>query len=268
MKGNSDKTKKKKYSYKVQKEDVERVLNDRTDFDTIETYKSIRTNIMFSMPKTEGGKIIAITSSVPGEGKTTTSINLAITFAQMGAKVLLIDGDLRKPRIHRYLETDHKNGLTNVLCGFSEFDKAVKIGIRENLDCLTSGEIPPNPAELLENEEFEKLLLELQGKYDYVFIDTPPMTLVTDAAIVMKHSTGAVVVIRQNITRYDMLDVTMDSIGKTGVKVLGLVVLGCEEKIKKYTYYKRRKYAYKNRYKYGYHYKYDYKYGDDVSEKK
>ena len=81
-----------------------RILNDETDFDTVETYKSIRTNIMFSMPKTDEGKVIVITSSAPGEGKTTTSINLALTFAQMGASVLLVYCDLRKSRIHRYLD--------------------------------------------------------------------------------------------------------------------------------------------------------------------
>lgn len=268
MKIKNKKENKKKHLYKNQKDNIERVLNENTDFDTIETYKSMRTNIMFSIPKSENGKIIVITSSSPGEGKTTTSINLAITFAQMGARVLLIDCDLRKPRIHRYLELGHKDGLTNVLCGFSEFEKAVKVGVRENLDCLTSGEIPPNPTELLENEGFEKLLAKLKAEYDYIFIDTPPMTVVTDSSIVMKRSMGTVVVIRQNITSYDMLDSTMEAIGKTGIKVLGVVVLGTEEKTKKYGYYKKRRYGYKYGYKYGYRYKYDYKYGDDVSEKK
>ena len=143
-------------------ETLKHVLSDKSDFVKIETFKSVRTNILFSMPKSDKGRIVTITSSAPGEGKTTTSINLAITFAQMGAKVLLIDCDMRKARIHRYLQIERLEGITNVLCGFTDFESAVKKNVRENLDVLTCGEIPPNPAELLEAEEFEKLLEKLR----------------------------------------------------------------------------------------------------------
>ncbi len=247
---------------------AERVLSDKTPFDTIETYKSMRTNIMFSMPKTDRGKVIVITSASPGEGKTTTSINLAITFAQTGAKVLLIDCDLRKARVHRYLNLKRKSGVSNVLCGFTDFDRAVKKNIRQNLDCLTSGEIPPNPAELLETGEFSNLLERVKDEYDYIFIDTPPLTVVTDAVIVMRYCTGAVVVARQNVTTYDLLDTAMTNIRKTGVKILGFAVLDSNEKAKRYRYYRSRKYGYRYGGKYGYKYKYDYKYGDDAAEKK
>jgi capsular exopolysaccharide synthesis family protein len=264
-----------KKRYKIPKSEydsADRVLNKNTDFETIEAYKSMRTNIMFSIPKSDKGKIITVTSSLPGEGKTTTSINLAITFAQMGAKVLLMDCDLRKARVHRYLNLERKAGLTNVICGFVDFDKAVKRDVRENLDVLTSGEIPSNPAELLENEEFENMIHELQKQYDYIFIDTPPVTVVTDAAVVMKHSMGVIVVVRQNVTTYDYLDVTMMDIRRIGIKILGMVLLGTDEGIKKYGYYRRKKYKYKYGNKYGYKYKYGYnygyKYGDDVEENK
>lgn len=243
---------------------AEHILQDSSDFDTIETYKTIRTNIMFSMPKTEKGKVVVITSASPGDGKTTTTINLAITFAQTGARVLLIDCDLRKSRVHRYLKLSRKDGITNVLCGFSEFEKSVKKNVRDNLDVLTAGEIPPNPSELLESEEFEKLLGEVCEKYDYIFIDTPPMTVVTDAAIVMKNSTGVIVVVRQNITTYDLMDITMDHVRMTGIKILGVVMLGCEDKRKKYGYYKSGKYGYKYKYRYGY----NYRYGDEPEKKK
>jgi capsular exopolysaccharide synthesis family protein len=215
------------------------------------------------MPKTEKGKVIAVTSSSPGDGKTTTSINLAITFAQMGAKVLLMDCDLRKSRIHRYLQLEKKDGVTNVLCGFTEFDKAVKKNVRENLDCLTSGEVPPNPAELLGTEEFEKLISEISEKYDYVFIDTPPMAVVTDAAIVMKQSIGAVVVVRQNVTTFEVLDITMESIKKADTNILVVIMVGSDDKAKRYGYYKKGKYGYKYKNRSGY----NYKYGDDIDEK-
>ena len=239
-----------------------RVLNDDSSFVTVETYKDIRTNVRFSMPKTEKGKVIVITSAAPGEGKTTTSINLAITFAQMGAKVILVDCDLRKSRVHRYLKLDRKNGITNVLCGFSQLDKAIKRNVRENLDVLPSGETPPNPVELMETEEYGKLISELQEKYDYIFIDTPPITVVTDAAVAMKYSMGAIVVVRHNSTTFDMMDIAMEKIGATGVKVVGAIMVGSEEK-RTMRGSKSGKYGYK----YKYNYSYDYKYEDNEADK-
>lgn len=245
-------------------DNVKRILNSESDFYTVETYKSIRTNIMFSIPKSETGKVIVVTSSAPGEGKTTTSINLAITFALMGAKVALVDCDLRKARVHRYLQIDRADGVSNVLCGFTTLEKAIHKNVRENLDVLTAGEIPPNPAELLETEAFAALVEELKSKYDYVFIDTPPLSVVTDASVAMKQSTGVVVVVRENSTTYDLLDSTMESIRKTEVKILGFVMVGCEGSHGKYGYY--RKGSYGN--KYGYKYKYDYRYADDEEHEK
>lgn len=236
---------------------VERILSDKSDFDTVENYKIIRTNIMFSLAKTEGGKVISITSSAPGEGKTTTTINLAITFAQTGAKVVIVDCDMRKARIHRYLQIKRDTGVSNILCGFSSVDKALKRNVRENLDVLTAGEIPPNPAELLESAEFEKMITELKGRYDYVFVDTPPLTMVTDGTVVAKQCTGIVIVVRENLTTYGLLDETVETMQKAGMKVLGVIMLGAVEKGKKY--YRSGKYGYK----YGYKYKYGYHYGDD-----
>ena len=257
---------------KEERMDINRVLTDQTDFNTIETYKSIRTNIMFSIPKTEKGKIIIVTSSAPNEGKTTTSINLAITFAQMGAKVIVVDCDLRKARVHKYLGLERLDGVSNVLCGFTELDKAIKYSVRENLDCLTAGAIPPNPAELMETDAFSDMLATLQERYDYIFIDTPPVTVVTDAVIAMKYSTGVVVVVRENYSIYDMLDETMETLQKADAKLLGIIMVDCDERTRNYKYYKRGRYGYLYKYrygyKYGYKYKYDYRYGDEIEKKK
>ena len=244
--------KKKKRKGQIVSDGTENILTPDSSFDAIETYKFIRTNIMFSIPKSDKGKVVVVTSAVPGDGKTTTSINLAITFAQTGAKVMLVDCDLRKSRVHKYLDIKHSDGISNVLCGFSELKSAIKRDVRENLDVLTVGEIPPNPAELLNSEEFKKVLAELQEEYEYIFIDTPPMTVVTDASVVMKNSYGVVVVTRKNQTTYDMLDETIEGIKKADTKVLGVVILDTEEKGRKYSYYKNNKYGY--RYKYGYGY--------------
>ena len=220
------------------------LLNRNTDFSVVEAYKSIRTNIMYSMPKTEHGKVIVLTSASAGEGKTTTCINLALTFAQVNSRVLLIDCDLRKPKIHRYLKIDKKEGLSNVLCGFSELGKAIKVGVRENLDVLSAGEMPPNPAELLQTQEFERLINFLKTKYDYIFIDTPPVSLVTDATLTVKHSTGVVVLVKKNVTTYEMLDDSIEKLKTVGANIIGTVVIDGKENKKSRRYYHRNKYTY------------------------
>lgn len=240
-------------------DEIKKIINSDTDFDTVETYKSIRTNIMFSMPKQDLGRAVIVTSASPGEGKTTTVINLAITFAQTGAKVLIIDCDLRRSRIHRYLQIERNDGVTNVVCGYTELEKTIRKNVRENLDCLTAGEIPPNPAELLQTKEFQDMVSQLQKEYDYIFIDTPPITVVTDAAILTKLCAGVIVVARNEMTTYDLLDAAIGEVKNTGAKILGAIVHDCNDKYKKYGYYKSGKYG--GRYKYKY--KYDYRYGDD-----
>lgn len=251
-------------------ENKSRILNEKSSFATIETFKAIRTNVMFSMPKTDKGKVIVVTSSAPGEGKTTTSINMAITFAEMGAKVCLVDGDLRKSRVHRYLDLDRKTGLSNALCGFCTLEEAIKSAVRENLDVIPAGEIPPNPAELMESGEFGNVIARLQEKYDYIFIDTPPITVVTDAAVVMKYCMGVVMVVRQDVTTFDLMDGAIAAIRTTGARILGAIILGSDERSKKYGYYRSGKYGYKYgyKYKYGYNYSYDYRYEDKPGEGK
>lgn len=227
--------------------DFKRILNPSSDFGTVEAYKSIRTNIMFSIPKQEGGKIIAVTGSIPGEGKTTTCMNLAITFAQTGAKVIVVDCDLRKSRVHRYFMLDRSPGVTNVICGYNKLSDCIRKNVKDNLDCLTAGEEPSNPAELLETDVFSDMIKELADQYDYIFIDTPPMTVVTDAAVVIRNCTGVVAVARENYTTFDALDVTVAGIKRTGTKFIGIITIGQAKKHGRYGYYK-----YGNDERYGY----------------
>ena len=204
---------------------------------------------MYSMPKTNSGKVIVITSATPDDGKTTTCTNLALTFAQTGARVLLIDCDLRKPRIHRHLSLERKDGISNVLCGFAELDNALKRNVRENLDVLTSGETPPNPVELLGSVEFESLINTLKERYDYIFIDTPPINIVTDATLAIKQSTGTIFIIKQNHTTYDMLDEALDKLNKVNTNIIGTIFIAAKDSNHKYkrSYVKRylKKYQYK-----------------------
>ena len=238
-------------------DEIRNVINEKTDFDTVETYKSIRTNIMFSAPKQETGKVIVITSALPGEGKTTTAINLAITFAQTGAKILIIDCDLRRSRVHRYLGIERKEGVSNVVCGYAKLEQAIQKNVKENLDCLTAGEIPPNPAELLQSQEFQNMISELQRQYDYIFLDTPPVTVVTDAAVLTKQCEGVIIVARSEMTTYDLLDLALDELKNTGAKIIGAIIHESNDKQKKYGYYKNKKYGGKYAYKYAYRYEED-----------
>ncbi len=226
------------------------ILSDDTDFTTSETYKSIRTNIMFSTPKSDKGRIIVVTSASPGDGKTTTTTNLAITFAQTGAKVIVIDCDLRKSQVHKNFDLDKSLGVSNVVCGYASLDDAIKKDIRPNLDCLTSGETPPNPAELLNSTAFEGMLEQLISRYDYIFIDTPPIAVVTDAAVIMKRDVDVILVAKQSSTTYGIFDKTVDEIKLTGAKIIGTIV-----HLKSDVYKKFGKYNYKYNYKYGYAYK-------------
>ena len=173
-----------------------------------------------------------------------------MTFAQVNAKVLLIDCDLRKPKIHRYLRIERKDGISNVLCGFTELKNAIKVGVKENLDVLTSGEVPPNPAELLQTKTFEDLLEELKTMYDYIIIDTPPMNIVTDAIFPIRHSTGTILLIRKDFTTYDMIEHALESIRRVDANIIGTIMIDNKENdnigvYKKYRY----KYGYKYRYK-------------------
>lgn len=139
----------------------------------VEAYKTLRTNIQFSMP--DGGpRTILITSSSPGEGKSTTSANLAITMVQSNKKVLLVDGDLRKSVMHRIFELSNLKGLTNILAGNEDYREIVKENVVENLDIITAGPKPPNPSELLGSRRMENFLELAKQEYDIIIIDTPP----------------------------------------------------------------------------------------------
>lgn len=207
----------------------ETIIGKDTDFEVIEAYKTIRTNVMYSMPKKESGRTIVVTSASPGEGKTTTCINLALTFSQVNARVLLIDCDLRKPKVHRYLRLDKREGISNVLCGFAELDKALKLNVRENLDVLTAGDNPPNPSELLQTKEFERIMSVLKKVYDYIIIDTPPIGVVTDAANVIKYSDGVVLMIKKDYTTYEMVDAAVEALDRVDANVLGTIMIDSKE---------------------------------------
>jgi len=214
-----------------------------------ESFRTLRTNIRYLNYDKSLHNII-ITSAGPQEGKTTTAANLAASIAQTGTQVILICGDLRKPALHKIFGIKKSPGLTNVLSGTIDLDKVIQDSGIEGLKIITSGPIPPNPAEMLASSRMFELLESLRRRADIILIDTPPINLVTDAAVLSSFTDGVILVTRAGITTKDMLLAAKDSLSKVTTKVLGVVFNDAD--IRKYGYYKRKYYYYKYGNYYGY----------------
>lgn len=231
-----------------------KLLNESTSFDVRESYKELRTNIMFSLPG-DGCKKMLITSSVASEGKSTTNMNLAITVAETGARVLLIDCDLRRPNIARLLGEKGDKGLSNILINDCTIKSAVFNTKYPNLDVIFSGKIPPNPAELLSSDKMRETVEGLSREYAYIFFDTPPINLVTDAALISSLVDGVVIVSRQFVTERRLLSQAVEKLRFVNAKIIGIVLNDVATTKSGYG-------GYKNKYGYGYARKYGYyKYG-------
>ena len=204
-------------------------LSTTTPFSVREAYKITRTNIMFSLTE-EGCRRIAVSSSYPGEGKTTTCTNLALSFAQMGKKVLVIDCDLRKPQVHNVFGLDNQAGISNVLGGLAKVEDVLHYIEEDQISVITSGHIPPNPAELLASERMKTLLEELEKAYDYIFIDTPPVNMVTDAVTLSSVISGMLLVTKQGESTHKDLEAALNKLSLGKVKVLGFVLTGEKQK--------------------------------------
>lgn len=206
-------------------------MDSTLKFRVEESYKSIRANIMFSIMK-KGCKTIVVSSAVPNEGKTTTTVNLAISFAQAEQKVLLIDGDLRKPKIHNYFSIPNAPGLTNYLGDKVSSSNVKKVSLLnvihateyKNLFMLSAGTIPPNPAELLGSEPMAEFIKEIGNDFDYIIIDTPPINVVSDALPLIREADGAVLVVRSNKTTHPEIQKAIASLEFIDAKILGFIV--------------------------------------------
>lgn len=190
-----------------------------------EQYRTIRTNIDFSHADNDL-KTIMITSSGPNEGKSTTAANLGVVMAQQGKSVLLIDGDMRKPTMHYTFRLRNTQGLTTLLTKRTTFEETVQKTEVENLSVLTSGPIPPNPAELLSSVTMASFIKHALTLFDVVIVDTPPVLAVTDAQILANLCDGTVLVIRSGVTEKDAAIKAKVLLSKAKAKMLGVVLNG------------------------------------------
>lgn len=190
-----------------------------------EAIRTLRTNIQFSDIDNKFKKIL-VTSSIPNEGKTTISVELASSFAENGFKVLLIDCDLRSPSLHKEFQTENSVGLTNLLLDKKKISNVIKEDSKqENLHVIFSGPTPPNPSEILSSHKMREIIETLEKDYDYIIIDTPPAGIFSDAAVLSSTvADGVIIVTRSNYTKKDQLKSSIDSIDKVGGKFIGVVM--------------------------------------------
>ena len=188
-----------------------------------ESFRQIRTNLEFANVSHES-KVILVTSSIPGEGKSTTATNMAIAIAQTGKKVVLIDADLRRPMVSEYLGLEGSAGLTTALLGATNLDDLLQPWGSDNLHVLTSGRVPPNPSELLGSNAMSGLIDKLEANFDSVIIDAPPLLPVTDAAVLAQKVGGVVLVVGSGKVRTQDLDKALGSLKLVEADVLGVVL--------------------------------------------
>ncbi|MHB9140244.1 MAG: CpsD/CapB family tyrosine-protein kinase, partial [Victivallaceae bacterium] len=211
---------------------------------TAEAFKMLRTNIEFSIPGKKKSKIIMFTSSLPGEGKTTTISNLALSMCDSGKRVVLIDCDLRKPFLHKFFKVDNNHGVVSALVGKASVQEIIhKNVLNKSLDLISSGPIPPNPTELLMSDAYKQLLSELSQNYDYVFIDAPPTLNMADTAIIGSLVDAVILVITAGKTRIELIKRCIRQLKQTNIEVSGILLNRFNIEAIKYNYY----------YKYHYH---------------
>lgn len=206
-------------------EETRKTLHKNLEFTATEQYKLLRTNLTFTIPEDVKCPIIGVTSSMRGEGKSTTAVNLSYVLAENGKKVLLVDGDLRIPSVAKKMEIQSSPGLTNLLMSFDSQTLSVfRSNHLDNWYILPAGDLPPNPSELLSSKRMESLLAALSQKFDYIIVDLPPVNIVSDALAISKYITGMIVVIREDYTEKRELERCFRQLSLSNVNVLGCVM--------------------------------------------
>lgn len=214
------------------------VTNENIKSPIAEAYKTLRTNIQFSLTDANGGlKVLLITSCAPAEGKSTTAANLAITMSQSDQKVLLVDCDFRKPVIYRAFNLVNSKGMTNILVEGVAYESLTNKTFVDNLEVITSGPRPPNPSELLGSLRMKALIDRFKESYDTVIIDSPPALPVTDAAVLSKLVDGVIIVAEYGQTTFESITQTKSLFDKVNARLLGVVLNSVPANHREYYYY-------------------------------
>lgn len=200
------------------------LLTVQNDFQVQEAYKTLRTNVLFTLISENDSKVILVTSSLPSEGKSINSTNLAISLTQLDKKVLLVDCDLRRPKMARLLGLHADVGLSNVLMR-PELTSSAILSTRESgLSVMLSGDVPPNPSELLSSERMRKFLDGIKEIFDYIILDTPPINVVADAAILSPLVDGVLFVVRARQSERNAVKRAVEQLRRADAKLLGFVL--------------------------------------------
>jgi receptor protein-tyrosine kinase len=198
-------------------------FQDLTQSASAEAFRELRTNLQF-LEVDHPPRVIVVTSAIPSEGKTTTAVNLAVALAEAGHHVALVEGDLRRPRVSKYMGLIGSVGMSTVLAGQATVEEVLQPTKYEGLQAMASGPIPPNPSELLGSEASRALLVELRSRFDYVIVDGAPLLPVTDSAVLTTHADGALLVTRYGHTKSNELARAIGNLETIGARVLGVVL--------------------------------------------
>lgn len=220
------------------------LLSDESPFSVQEAYKTLRTNVAFSLPGSDC-KCIGVVSANRGDGKSSVSTNLAISLAQINKKVVLVDCDMRLPTVASKLGIQSTPGLSNYLSGDC-FEIPVVHDRPRNIDVIPSGNIPPDSTTLINSKEMTQLVETLKQGYDYLIFDFPPITIVSDAVMMSDIIDGYLVVVRHNVSEYQMISETVRQMRFADARIIGFVYNAAAENKK---YYKKSKYSYNYYYK-------------------
>ena len=216
---------KKKLKKSFSSNNVENTLHKNIEFTAIEQYKLLRANLSFTLPADVKCPIIGVSSSIRGEGKSTTAINLSYVLAENGKKVLLLDADLRIPSIAKKMDMNSSPGLTDFLMDYDSQQLSVfKSKLLENWYILPSGNLPPNPSELLASNRMKAFAKTCADTYDYVIFDAPPINTVADAQILSSYTDGVILVARSGSTTVDELNLSAEALQRVGGNLCGVVL--------------------------------------------
>ena len=218
--------------------DYEFVVAKRPDSIPSEAFRALRTRVQFSKIDRDALKVILVTSSAPQEGKTTVSINLAGSFAQTNKRTLIVDCDLRKPRMHNVFKQARFPGVIDYLFGQATLNEIIRKSELNNLDFITAGTIPPNPAEMLESDQMGQFINDMRERYDIVILDSPPIIAVTDSEILARKVDGTILVVSAEVTEIEMMEKSIDLLKNAHAPFIGTVLNNFSYKSGYGSYYK------------------------------